>query len=79
MKLFGFYVTRLPKSLKFKDQSTKQKLSSLNVETQFLNQKLDYQDKYIRECMERIYKLEMQLAPKCNKCNQILPEQKDCC
>ena len=77
--MFRLHVFRSPKSLRFKDQSTKQKFIYLKSTNDWLDQKTNAQDKMIRELLERVNRLEVELLPKCNHCGQRLPKQKDCC
>lgn len=77
--MFGLQLYRSSKSLRFKDQSNKQKFIYLKSTTDWLEQRTESQNEMIHELLERLYRLEVESLPKCNQCGQRLPKQKDCC
>lgn len=74
--MFRLHLYRSPKSFRFKDQSTKQKFRYLKSTTDWIEQNLNSQNEMIRELLERVYKLEVELLPKCDSCNRILTKEK---
>ena len=76
--MFRLHFYRSPKSLRFKNQSAKQKFIYLKSTTGFLEQQVNAQDEMVRELLERVSRLEVELLPKCNYCGQRLPK-KECC